>query len=307
MAHNVEIEVFPIAKTHVDREQVQRWVECLGIENYELPENISDPSLLVALAAKRCYKSFDVSLNKNLTKVRKDWTEYLDNVLKSGHGSTVEHSVYTFAIENVSRVFTGEMNRHRAGVGISEGSMRFIRYDDIAWWMPLSLRADEKIKQTLQKYFQTESLTPVHYCPEILDKDKFDYSVVSKDAMELEFKKAQSRAIFTEAFEKMQENYVRLTKLWNIDDPNNTFHNKKELTSCFRRIVGMGVATGGVWTMNLRAVRHIIGMRSAEGAEEEIAYVFSKIAKIMIEDEPMLFADFTQDENGFYRPKYWKV
>ena len=70
------------------------------------------------MAAKRCYMSFEAGLNPNVTRVRKDLTEYLDNVLKSGHGSVLEHATYTFAIENVSRVFTGELNRHRAGVGI---------------------------------------------------------------------------------------------------------------------------------------------------------------------------------------------
>lgn len=145
---NVEIEFFLLSQTRVNPEAVRKWLEFLGVSEkysdnlWELmdpcgecglasEENITDPALLIALAAKRCYKSFEPSLNPNVTKVRQDWTEYLDNVLKSRHGSVCEHATYSFAIENVSRVFTGEMNRHRAGVAVSEASMRFIRYDDI--------------------------------------------------------------------------------------------------------------------------------------------------------------------------------
>jgi hypothetical protein len=49
-------------------------------------------------------------------------------------------------------------------------------------------------------------------------------------------------------------------------------------------------------------------MRCAPAAEEEIAYVFSKVAMLIKEREPMLFGDFTQDPStGCWYPKYVKV
>jgi thymidylate synthase (FAD) len=271
---NVDIKIFTIAKTQVNRAEVQRWLDHLGASDYEIPEEnaTSDPALLIALAAKRCYLSFQPSLNPNIQKVRKDLAEYLDNILKSGHGSVLEHAVYTFAIEGVSRVFTGEMNRHRAGVGISEGSMRYIRYQDIPWWMPPSMKA------------------------------------LPDDTPDLAWKKEMTRHLFAEHFEEVESTYTKLQAVWKDElAPESKFHGKKQITSMLRRIIPMGVATGGVWTMNLRAVRHIITMRASEAAEEEIAYVFTKIAKIMIEEEPMLLGDFTQDAAGFYHPKHVKV
>ena len=86
-----------------------------------------------------------------------------------------------------------------------------------------------------------------------------------------------------------------------------SFAEKKILTSCFRRIIGTGVSTGGVWTMNMRAARHMIALRSTEHAEEEIAYVFGKIAEIMTKQEPMLFGDFEKINNNFWQPKYHKI
>src|SRR5215471_15857941 len=145
----VPIEIFNIARTQVDREEVQRWLDFLGCQEFVVPEDgaISNPALLIALAGKRCYKSFEKGLNPNITKIRQDYGAYFDNILKSGHGSVLEHSVYTFAFENVSRVFTAEMNRHRAGWAISEGSLRFIRFgDDIPYWEPECIRGPDVLE-----------------------------------------------------------------------------------------------------------------------------------------------------------------
>ena len=65
--------------------------------------------------------------------------------------------------------------------------------------------------------------------------------------------------------------------------------------------------TGGVWTFNLRALRHIITLRANEHAEEEICYVFGQIAKYICEKEPRIFGDFEQLKGGFWKPIYVKV
>jgi thymidylate synthase (FAD) len=109
----------------------------------------------------------------------------------------------------------------------------------------------------------------------------------------------------TEAFSSQLASYKRLLDLWKIDAEN--FNTKKKLTSCFRRIIGMGVATGGVWTGNIRALRHVLAMRCSEAAEEEICHVFTRIADMMIRDLPSLFGDFKPDPRGFFKPKYPKV
>jgi len=282
----VEIKIFNIGRTTIDREEVQRWLDHIGADQYDLPteDTISNPALLIALAAKRCYMSFQPGLNRNVTKVRQDLSEYLDNILKSGHGSVLEHSVYTFAMEGISRVFTAEMNRHRAGWAISEGSLRYIRFSvdrdadgnkvpdtGIPWWCPPSLRE------------------------------------APDDSPDIVQCKRRSWHLFAKAFTQQEEIYEELLDIWNIDEEAKKFSEKKKLTSLFRRIVGLGVATGGVWSGNIRALRHVITMRAAPEAEEEIAVVFSQIAKRMRQYEPYLFADFEETSEGYFRPKYRKV
>jgi thymidylate synthase (FAD) len=271
---NVEIGIFNIGRTTVDRDEVRRWLDHVGATNYAIPEEgtTSNPALLIALAAKRCYMSFEPGLNPNVTKVRSDMVAYFDNILQSRHGSVLEHSVYNFAIEGVSRVFTAEMNRHRAGWAISEGSLRFIRFDkDIPWWLPTSLQPNES------------------------------------DDSDLSERKRRSVEVFRRAFGHQESCYAELLDIWDMESGHHNFHYKKVVTSCLRRIVGLGVATGGVWSGNIRGLRHVIAMRAAEAAEEEIFHVFGRIAQIMIEKEPLLFGDFKRDEKGFWVPEHWKV
>lgn len=267
---NKEITVKLIAKTQIENENLESWLCSLGVEDSVIDSIVSnsDSEILIACAAKQCYMSFQPDMNPNVTKVRSDMAAYLDNVMAMGHGSVLEHVSFTFAIDNVTRVFTGEMNRHRAGVAISERSMRYIRFnEEMNWWMPLCLRANEN------------------------------------DDEDLRIRKTISRQVFIEAFNKMQEYYKVLCNAWEMDETHHNFHYKKTMTSCFRRIIGMGVCTGGVWTLNVRALRHMLTMRCSKAAEEEIQLVAHMILNIMREQEPVLFGDFDQDG----KPKYNKI
>lgn len=304
MATKVPIEIFNIGRTAVDRAEVKRWLDFIGVSpDFALPEDeaITNPALLIAIAGKRCYKSFEPGLNPNVTKIRKDWGDYLDNILASGHGSVLEHSVYTWAIENVSRVFTGEMNRHRAGWAISEGSMRFIRYAEaVPYWEPDSIKGPDAFGPLLVSRIREMPLAQI--------AERLPALVVGPDeASTSDMKKHATRVLFERSFDGQRDLYACLEAIWADElAEGSKFAGKKALTSLFRRTVGMGCATGGVWTGNIRALRHVITMRAAPGAEEEILHVFSRIAKMMIEKEPYLFGDFVE-EGGFWKPRYVKV
>jgi thymidylate synthase (FAD) len=95
-----------------------------------------DPEMLVELGARRCYKSFDVGLNPNVTRVRTDSADYHENILQQRHGSVLAHSHCTFAFEYVSRVETHEHIRNSTGNDFSQESMRYVRPTDIAMWVP---------------------------------------------------------------------------------------------------------------------------------------------------------------------------
>lgn len=73
---------------------------------------------LCEAAGRLCYLSFG--------KGRKTNAEYLLNIIESAHGSVLEHAVWNFIIAGVSRSFTHELVRHRAGFGYSQLSQRYV-------------------------------------------------------------------------------------------------------------------------------------------------------------------------------------
>ncbi len=269
----VKPRVFPVIRSVIDEEGAREWLAYLGVKSYDLPsdqEKINMGAALVQLCAKRCYMSFEVGLNPNITRVRDDLAAFITNILETSHGSVLEHVSYSFALEGVSRVFTAEMNRHRVGTAISEGSMRYIAFQDIPYWIPLSIQnADD-------------------------------------DTPYIRLAKERTRNVFEKAFQQAQENYAEMQKIWNYREEVKAFSEKKKLTSMFRRIIPIGVATGGVWTGNLRALRHIFTMRCSPAAEEEICLVASEMLKRMMESEPLIFGDFHLVD-GYWTPRYIKV
>lgn len=73
---------------------------------------------LCEAAGRLCYMSFG--------KGRKTNAEYLGHLLEMAHGSVLEHAVWNFIITGVSRSFTHELVRHRAGFGYSQLSQRYV-------------------------------------------------------------------------------------------------------------------------------------------------------------------------------------
>jgi len=63
----------------------------------------------------------------------------ISSVIESGHGSTIEHVVFTFAISGVSRTLSHQLVRHRAGVAFDQQSQRYVTYKGAATMLPHSI------------------------------------------------------------------------------------------------------------------------------------------------------------------------
>lgn len=136
--------VYMIAETKILPGEMSAFLEHIGAKDWRSRAPGSDGEELIEVAGRMCYKSFDVELNKNLTRVREGNREYLENVIKQKHGSVLEHATVTFALCDVSRVVTHELVRHRAGTAFSQESLRFVRLTDIKAYFPQVFRQHPK-------------------------------------------------------------------------------------------------------------------------------------------------------------------
>lgn len=171
--HAVEPEIFLIQKPSIVWSEVERYLQGKGgLAWYErvyalacaedrydddlgrMVGPLDDGEALVEFMGRLCYRSFDVGLNANVTKVRESTPDYIANVLASLHGSVFEHAQYGFVISGGSRVFTHELVRHRAGVAISQESMRYVRLDDLPIWQPDWALADAALQREVEHWLR---------------------------------------------------------------------------------------------------------------------------------------------------------
>ena len=114
-------------------------------------------------------------------------------------------------------------------------------------------------------------------------------------------KRAGSLLTEMEAFQRWMAEH------FGLDDDGVKMHEKKLKTSFMRRFAPDGVATGLVWTANVRTLRHTIEARTDPGAEEEIRLVFGRIGELMRAEAPALFGDYEVSEDGAWIPGWRKV
>jgi len=94
-----------------------------------------DGERLAEFAGRLCYMSQHNPAGRTTA-------EYLTNILRQGHGSVFEHSVYVLLLEGISRSCTHELVRHRAGFGYSQLSQRYVDESDAAFVLPPAIQGD---------------------------------------------------------------------------------------------------------------------------------------------------------------------
>jgi thymidylate synthase (FAD) len=261
--HETTPTVHLIARPSLNLDGMRAYLADVGGESWlerRLEESGGAPNpgeLLVEFGGRACYRSWEPGLNPNVRRVRTDQREYFENLLRSAHGSVLEHASYSFAVRNASRVMTHELVRHRAGSAFSQESLRYVRLTDIGFRVP-------------------PALEPVR--DQVLN-----------------------------VVEQLEELQVSLAAQLGVDDEGVPFHVKKEVTSALRRLAPIGLSTDIIWTANVRTLRHVIEMRTAPGAEEELRLVFDQVARLMRAEAPGLFQDFAQNGDGAWAPRFSKV
>jgi len=105
---------------------------------------------------------------------------------------------------------------------------------------------------------------------------------------------------------QLEEFQLWMADHFGLDAQGVAFSEKKHKTSFMRRFAPDGVATGLLWTANIRTLRHTVEARTDPGAEEEIRLLFGKIGELMRAEAPALFGDYTVTD-GAWIPRWRKV
>jgi thymidylate synthase (FAD) len=133
-----EPEIYLLGRQAVDEQEVARFLANQGA-TWTTDSDVPGEQL-AELAGRTCYMSFGQG--------RKTNAEYLGNIIERQHGSVLEHAVWNFLITGVSRSFTHELVRHRAGTAFSQLSQRYVDESTADFVEPAIIASDPELHMT---------------------------------------------------------------------------------------------------------------------------------------------------------------
>lgn len=130
-----EPSVYLVGRQVVNQEEIDRFLQQHGL-SWQTDTEVGAEQLC-EVAGRLCYMSFG--------KGRKSNQEYIGHILEVGHGSVLEHATWNFLIAGVSRSFTHELVRHRAGWAYSQLSQRYVDESEADFVEPDVIAADPEL------------------------------------------------------------------------------------------------------------------------------------------------------------------
>jgi len=242
-------------------------------------EGLSDGECLCSFYAKLCYASLVLGKNNNITRVR-DIPSNLENVLDVGHSSVLGHATLNFVTTRCSRILTHELVRNHVGTEFSQTSGRYVRLDKVDLVMdPILDNCRDLLRNAVTADENTIYLLE---CRTGLRVPPLDNPHVAADYCLGNFLVAPGGT-------------SPVAMRW-VPNDKLPFDKKKKLTSAIRRVAPNGQSNEIGWSINLRALRHVIQMRTGRHAEWEIRLVFNQVYDLVAEKFPKIFCDAKIEE-----------
>lgn len=249
-----------------DTKQMEFW----DVYRQARDEGLHSGEALCSVYAKICYKSMVLGKNSNVSKIR-DVRNNLEGCHDTGHGAIFEHCQLNFLVTNCSRVFTHEQVRQRVGWAYSQTSGRYCRLDaiDLVWsdlLDPVKELWLEHLKKTEDLVYLTECKLGLRKPPTVDPNAKPEDCLVYRDKGVSTWHQHQ----------------------WQPDNSFD-FDKRKAITSAVRRIAPNGQANEIGMSCNIRALRHVVQLRTAKFAETEIRDVYAQVFRLVKDEFPTIF------------------
>jgi len=106
--------------------------------NVKLLSYTKDADAICAAAGRSCYSEKPAVELMGM----KDPEKTLSNIVGLGHHSVLEHAVFTFSVDGVSRALTHQLVRHRIA-SFSQQSQRYVSLKEPTYVIPETVKADE--------------------------------------------------------------------------------------------------------------------------------------------------------------------
>lgn len=245
--------VVMLAKPQVDVSGLAGFLEGFDPE-LRFPDYLDDPtelpgsSQVAKTAGQLCYASFGPRRTTN-----ENAASYFERLTSAGHGSVLEHANFSFLLYGISRSVTHELVRHRAGVGVSQISQRYVSGNVLRFVERPEYREEDGLHDLFEARIDRAAAEYEGIAGRLLGRQEEGSAMLSADQK-------------TDARKKVQQTARSLL-------PNET-------------------EAPMVWTANVRALRHVIEMRADAHAESEIRTLALRIFLCARMADPVLFGDY---------------
>lgn len=291
-----EPTVHLIATQQIEESELNGFLNAHDVGHWDTDTDV-DAERLVEVAGRVCYMSF--------AKPRPGGNKaYIDHILEVGHGSVLEHAVFSLLITGVSRSLTHELIRHRAGFGYSQLSQRFVDESDCDFVLP----------PLLQELIDWDAV------PES-EGGNLEQGYDESEFCHVWFEWHESICAAQKSYERLSNiNYVRLAQkhlpasVWHDGKGPESFAElndaiaslpaelrtaiRKRAREAARSVLPNCTATKIFMTGNARAWRHFIEMRGSIHADAEIQRLAVAVLDKLRNAAPNLFGDYDVHETG---------
>ncbi|MFL5330048.1 MAG: FAD-dependent thymidylate synthase [Gemmataceae bacterium] len=238
--------VYVLGRQMVDPGEMGRFLSDHGV-NWQ-SDSMIPAEVLTESAGRVCYMSF--------AKPRPGGNAtYLEHIKESGHGSVLEHAVWNLLITGVSRTLTHELIRHRAGMGYSQLSQRYVD-ESVAEYVEPALIANDPELHAMW----VESVNQSH----------------------------QAYCRLAERLASLISNNPATKDLPATD-------RRKSARQAARSVLPNATETKIFVTANARALRNFLEQRGSRHAEPEIRMLANAVCELMHREAPNIFGDYRLD------------
>jgi len=149
----MKVKIYIVSRPRFELDAWQAFLDDLGSTWHRTPE-ATDGEEIVEVAGRVCYLSVGEHQSPRTNR------EYIQNLVSMGHDSVLEHVAWTFLLTGVSRAFTHQLVRHRAGFAFSQLSQQYHDASDAEVVEPPHLR---EFPQALQAWQRTMEVARESY------------------------------------------------------------------------------------------------------------------------------------------------
>lgn len=186
-----------------------------------------DPEKTVAAAAKLCYSPCGIDeLLCGLDDEKA--ADFVERLAGMGHESPIEHVVFTFGIEGVSRALLAQLTRHRIA-SFSVQSQRYVRNRDFSYVIPPEIAASPQAAEIFEKAMEGALLAYNNLADILKQKHLAEYLAAGADE-KTAAKKAEKSAIEDARFVLPNASETKIIATFNARSLMNFFR----LRCCIR-------------------------------------------------------------------------